>query len=464
MNSQFNATYLSNNYDSEAEIILMHSQFTTSGHINLRRFDVLLDNQATAGLFRESELLSDIRDAGTITVIQGVSGTLSVSQLGETKHFGTVAYSPNAIANILSYDEVASKHRIEWVQAERAFYVFVGNNPPFKFVRRQGLHICDMSRYRNFSPNVEHAFLETVSSNLQNYSKRDVANAQKARDLMKKLGYPSVQSLVKLIKAGGILNCPVTIHDLYRAHSIWGPDLASLKGKTKSSKADSVKVEYVPRPTDAEQTLHIDIMFVEGVAYLVSVSTPLGLTLVNHLGNLKGSRATGPVRDALGKQVALYKSENFIVRTILTDGEGAVHASASFLHNEGIRINPAGAGKHVPTIENKIRQIKERVRAHMSVLPFKLSQSLLQWLVQYSVSAINYMPSSTWEVNHPSPKEIFTGRKIDFKKDLSLSFGQYVQAHVREVSNSMAERTEGAIVLMGTGNLQGPWKFFAWVL
>ena len=461
VNGQFNATYVTNNYDSETEVILMHSQFTTSRQINLGRFDVLLDNQATAGLFREPELLCDIRDAGSITVIQGVSGTLSVSQLGETMHFGTVAYSPDAIANILSYDEVASKHRIEWVQAERAFYVYVGNNPPFKFIRKQGLHICNMSKYRNYSTtNVEHALIETVTSNLQNYSKRDVANAQKARDLMKKLGYPSVQSMVKLIKAGGILNCPVTIHDLYRAHSIWGPDLASLKGKTKTSKTDPVKVEYIPRSMDAEQTLHIDIMFVEGVAYLVSVSTPLGLTLVNHLGHLKGSRATGPVRDALSKQVALYRSENFTVRTILTDGEGAVHASASFLHNEGIRINPAGAGKHVPTIENKIRQIKERVRAHISVLPFKLSQPLLQWLVQYSVSAINYMPTSTWEVDHPSPKEIFTGRKIDYKKDLSLSFGQYVQAHIREVSNSMAERTEGAIALMGTGNLQGSWKFF----
>jgi len=80
-------------------------------------------------------------------------------------------------------------------------------------------------------------------------------------------------------------------------------------------------------------------MYVEGAAYLVSLSTPLGLTFANYIDQCESSRAIQPVMDAIRRQVSLYKSENFVVRTILTDGEGAVLACARLLHEKGIRIN-----------------------------------------------------------------------------------------------------------------------------
>jgi len=297
--NQFNATYVTSRDYGDNEVILVNLN-----NVMLGRFDVLLDNQATAGLFRERELLMNIREEDLPITVQGVGGSMTVTEVGDTEHFGKVAFSPTAIAKILSFDDVASMYKIEWNQRERAFYVYIGNGTVFKFVRKGGLHICNMSKYRTTS-GTENVFMETVTDNLQSYTKRQVGDAERAKELIRKLGYPSIQSLVKLIKAGGILNCPVTIHDVYRAHSIWGPDIASLKGKTKSSASRVVTVEHVPKPVDEEQSLHIDIMFVEGAAYLVSVSTPLGLTLANHLGQMRGSRATQPVMDAIRRQVSL---------------------------------------------------------------------------------------------------------------------------------------------------------------
>ena len=70
-----------------------------------------------------------------------------------------------------------------------------------------------------------------------------------------------------------------------------------------------------------------------------------------------------------------------MVRTILSDGEGAVRSAAVLFKEKGIAFNPSGPGQHVPVIEHKIRRIKERVRAHLSVLPFHLPCLLMKWLV-----------------------------------------------------------------------------------
>jgi hypothetical protein len=70
--------------------------------------------------------------------------------------------------------------------------------------------------------------------------------------------------------------------------------------------------------------LHVDIMFVNEEAFFVSVSTPLGLTIVNNLGRGKGSRNVPTIRKVLFSHVDECKSNSFIVRSIYSDGEGAV--------------------------------------------------------------------------------------------------------------------------------------------
>ena len=56
-----------------------------------------------------------------------------------------------------------------------------------------------------------------------------------AKDLSSQLGYPALKDLVKIVKAGLIVDCPISIQDVYRAIRIYGPDLASLRGRTKKS-------------------------------------------------------------------------------------------------------------------------------------------------------------------------------------------------------------------------------------
>ena len=69
------------------------------------------------------------------------------------------------------------------------------------------------------------------------------------------------------------------------------------------------------------------------------------------------------------------------------------------------------------------------------------------------------MTPSSYRSDKRTPWELFHGRRINAKRELRIGFGDYAQVHGVAMDNSMKERTEGAIALMPTGNLQGSVRF-----
>ena len=54
------------------------------------------------------------------------------------------------------------------------------------------------------------------------------------------------------------------------------------------------------------------------------------------------------------------------------------------------------------------------------------------------------------------------GKTLDWKKSCNLHLGAYTQVHKdRNVTNTLGERTQGAICLGPTDNLQGTYNFFS---
>ncbi len=184
---------------------------------------------------------------------------------------------------------------------------------------------------------------------------------------------------------------------------------------------------------------------------------PLGLSLVVEL---KSGRSSKELASAMRAIINNAKSRNFDVSIIRTDGEGGWISMINELQALEIAVDVAGPGQHVARAVRKIRTIKERVRIHESVLPFIMTHLLVVYCVYFCVSRLNIQPSST-TVGAASPREQFVGRKINAKKDLRVSFGDYVQATTPTTDNSMKLRTDGCIVLLPTGNLQGSVKMWS---
>jgi hypothetical protein len=94
-----------------------------------------------------------------------------------------------------------------------------------------------------------------------------------------------------------------------------------LKGKTKRSESEPVKVEYISKTVWASQEMHIDLIFVEDDMFLVSVLKPM-ITSIQ-------STSTAAVKVALERQLAAYTNAKFNIAVILTNGERAVVANGN---------------------------------------------------------------------------------------------------------------------------------------
>jgi hypothetical protein len=154
-----------------------------------------------------------------------------------------------------------------------------------------------------------------------------------------------------------------------------------------------------------------------------------------------------------------YRGEGFSIHNVLCDNEPALTALEPTLGSMGIKLITAGIkSNHIAALDRAIRLLKDRVGSTLAELPYILPRQLKS-LVEFVVQNLNmishsYSPSLTL-----SPRELFTGRKTDFKIDIRVSFGAYVQCYQPSSDNSMSERTLGCIALCPTGKKNGSVKF-----
>ena len=87
-----------------------------------------------------------------------------------------------------------------------------------------------------------------------------------------------------MIGQGQLTQSGITAQNVVRSIDIWGPDLGSLKGKTTSHKAQLEEELPVLKTKQFEsQTMYLDLMFVNGLPFLIAVVNPLEYVMVNKL-------------------------------------------------------------------------------------------------------------------------------------------------------------------------------------
>jgi hypothetical protein len=415
---------------------------------------VLLDNQASVSVFCNPDLLHDIRTADVPCRISGINNLAIVAtEIGDFNEFKDIYYHPEASANVLSFSQTDKYCDNDYDPEFKVFRSIPPGGPAYQFFQQDGLYVYDTSSKLVLGPT-------TVDENLQLFSVREQEDAKMAKELSHRLAYPSPKSLVDILNTGSVINAPVSSKDVARATKIFGPDLASLRGKSHRRNTPAVKFDYLPRQVTSDLVMNADIMFVDTLAFLISVTTPLGLTMVNALGRTRGSRSAPSVKKALFNQIANYKSRDFMVKTLRTDKEGSIASMTEDLMKEGINVNPEGSGSHVPVIERKIQEVKERARAIVNILPWRLALNLVPWLVFFCVSRINLIPHKSG-LTSISPTEAFKGRKIDWKTDLRVGFGDYAECVDPYADNTLKSRTHAAIALLPTGNATGSVTFMS---
>jgi len=161
-----------------------------NSHINKEW--ILLDTQSTVSVFNNKQYLKNIRESKETPRAITNGGYQDSHQAGEFPNLGTVWYNPNSIANILSMKEVRRVCRVTRdTSIEPTLSVHHLDGSIMKFEEQEsGLYIFkpNSKAYINIYPHC--TLVTTVEENKKMFTKRQVYNADVARELYCKIGRP----------------------------------------------------------------------------------------------------------------------------------------------------------------------------------------------------------------------------------------------------------------------------------
>jgi hypothetical protein len=92
------------------------------------------------------------------------------------------------------------------------------------------------------------AMVDTVKANREGFTDQDYERAKRARKALGLVRYPSPRDFKNMVSSNMIKNCPVTPCGVANANKIFGPDLATLKGKAVRQTPPPVIMYYVQIP------------------------------------------------------------------------------------------------------------------------------------------------------------------------------------------------------------------------
>ncbi|MBL4706330.1 MAG: hypothetical protein JKY54_17515 [Flavobacteriales bacterium] len=438
---------------------LMTETMRTSRLAGLDSMDVIADCGSMVNVVHNKKLLMDMHQLDKPRRLIGVGGgVVEVDCAGFMAPVGLTLYNPNSGVNILSWSWACSHPGLYayFDPDSNEFVVETKAGRRWVFKQRGGLYVCRFDEAQTDGGVVAAA---TRVTDLESaYSKREVDEARAADKLHRNMGLPSETDFRAMI-SHGIPDSGVTTAHWERARVLYGPNLATIKGKTVRSRSAVIPAHISPRMAVSALTIYYDLFFIDGEIFLLGVSKPLNLRMISHLANKRGAT----IMAAISMQHSVYRAQQFQPRRIVFDGEGSIGTITEEIQNSGVQVERVAKGSHVSPAERCGRVLLERYRGIKctTVIPFvkRAPFNFAMYLAYFVVSRLNMTPNNA-NGDSASPFENFTGRKPTVAKDLQLCIFDYCQVHVpNEITNTSAQRTQPAIALVPKGNLEGAWLF-----
>lgn len=419
----------------------------------------VFDTGADVHVCTDATLFTPAEPPEHIEII-GVEGKVIRAPVGQLMCLGRCILLPGCPVSLISCHELeARKFTINYISGIK-YEVHVSDELSLHFNKLNGgtMYVCDVAARASELGRVASSIMlsATVSQRLQTYSKREQTGISKVLDLQRSLGYPSRKEIANAIRNGVIIDCPITIDDIQRTEYVYGRSVPELKGKSVKPKNADYNIVKIDKNTDEYQLMYCDIMYINNTSFIVSVIKPMNLLLCSYCDNMRNAKNYG---DLIMSHVDILRSQQFIVDKVYIDEERGMIGCKQLLSQNGIELIIAAKGDHVGTAERAIRVIKDRCRCILSELPWRIPVSWTKYIVFYTCNRINALPRLV-SGTMCSPRELFRGIKLNYKKDLNLCFGDYVQAYRAPLkSNSMESRTAAAIALYPKDNHTHAWVF-----
>jgi len=430
---------------------------STNTNYDYLRTQVLLDNQSTTDIFCDPSYLENVRTVPETLYLKTNGGTLKCNTKGDLKGYGPVWCHDKAITNIISFSNAKRSGKYTITYDENQGFTMRnkqnGNTTIFR-PDASGLFTAPLPK-----PNKTLALVNTVEENKKLYTKRQVERAEAARRLYEVIGYPSVRDYKIVVQTNQIKDCPVTIDDIKISEKIFGPDVYALKGKSTRPRPRVVVNDYIEIPRSLKQahqgiTLCADIMFIDEVPLLLTVSKHIKFLTIRYIDNREGTT----IWEALKHTFVKYNQAGFAIKEFRADVE--FEKIRFDLEQKQINVNLTSGKEKQPDIERQVRVVKERYRALYHKCPFSMWPKIM--IIRgatYCVRWLNTFPPSGGISPTYSPRAIITGRPVSYDKHCRVGFGSYVQATTtKDPTNTPEERCIDGIYLGPLDNTQGGYE------
>ncbi len=348
-------------------LALKHRKFM---ELDLRNV-LLLHNQSTFDLCCNKKFASKIIKAENALQMTSNGSGLKITEKCKIPGYKYLFwYSKKAITNIICLKNLIKCYRVTYdSKVDTTFVVHRSafGLPDLLFEMHPcGLHVCYPKNMGEFG------FVQTVEDNMKLFSKQQIAGAVRARDLFKKMIYPSTADFRVIVSAGGISGCEVTPKYVEPAEVIWGQSVLKMKGNTvrRNGKWVAQSIIKVPKKLiklQQDVELAIDCFFVNKHIFFTTYSTKICFTTVTHLG----FRTKALIWEALHATYKMYLLRGFQIVVIAGDQE--FNSISYLIVNLPTvpNIDWVAASQHCGLIERNIQFLKEKIHSLRHSLPFE---------------------------------------------------------------------------------------------
>jgi hypothetical protein len=112
----------------------------------------------------------------------------------------------------------------------------------------------------------EFGFIQTVKDNMILFSKQQIAGANWARDLFKKMIFPSTRDFRANVSAGCVPSSVVTLKDVKATKEIWGRSVLKMKGNMGRRNSKKI-VQSIIKVLTELMKIHWDVELAMEVFY-----------------------------------------------------------------------------------------------------------------------------------------------------------------------------------------------------
>ena len=288
-----------------------------NGRKTCDRNKAYLDTCCTNHSCFAAEYMRNIQKTGVMLKQHCNAGT---SMTGRARFWRNLRfwYNEEGIANLISAPQLESEGYMLEYATELGWLAHGPDGKTMMFKKDKGLcggipyidltddgagYIMDTSTIRKEDGVV---MVQTVRGNYEGYTREEVENARKAREAQAMMAHPLDEMLKHLVNA--VKNIDISAPAIANAKTLFGPDLGGVRGKMVRQRPSAVRPEYVDIPRALfkrirDVTLTADVMFVNGLSFLVTLSWGIKLGSIKFLP----SRTAKQLTIALGIVVLIYR-------------------------------------------------------------------------------------------------------------------------------------------------------------